>query len=650
MSIAAAVDQVVYRREIFQFLQTVTLKSSMLLASATATAAAAGYPDDPLRVSDWKYYVNLRGEYHPADIPMTVMSSDTQQMVPFTKDTLATHTRTAQTYRPGRSEYDTLCAKYPTQVDLIKNIVFPVTDIDAAIEADDLTLLTYGGGYLEPYEQDSLVVALQAHLSYLNHRWNLDFLGYELYYAIAYWSMVWQTSAAALYDARIQNIHTTNAHSFHIWEYLTSTGIGDYRDILSRRATLFLYRNMRYILANRGKDSTLTLLVNNLLREAAVGLVGKTIYHETSTGTDECRWIPEIVSDKIPTEYAASLRTIPNETITEMTYRLYQAGVETKTSLEHITQETDTLAATVFNTFPTKVLELAPLSLDKKYANMLNNFILDHLVAMAHQGRVQIPVELVDEYTGLNLRLTTKDALILFYYCQLKTMRQTPSTIPTQYRPKFHYRPIIDIATLPKAVTYRGRFFPVQGAVDVASFCAGVSWPLATIITGTAFEDAMVTMFQALVSQHLTSRQSGSAVVVKAITAIFDAITHQEAYTLSLSDVTTYEDWFARPGFDYRRLLNVYDGASDSMVRYSALADRIIQQLIPITSEVLLRYANVGTRRALYARLKQLFVQLCSYGVTFLDTPRISESWVLDSKITTEMRDGVATTQFDIDV
>ena len=649
MAIAAAADLAVYRAEITQFLQTVTLKSSTLLAASAGAARAAGYPDDPLNVSAWKYYVNLRGDYHPADIPMTVMSLDTQQPISFTKEMLRLHSRTAAVYRPGRSEYDALCVRYPNQIDLIKNIVFPVADVDAAMNAGDFTLLAWGDGYLEPYEQDSLLDALRAHLTYLNNRWNLDFLSYELYYGVAYLAYVWQTSAVALFDARIQNIHTAYAHSFHIWAYLSSIGIGDYRDILSRRATLFLYRNMRYIRANRGKHATLILLVNNLLRELAVGLVGKTVYQSTAGGDDTCMWTPEIVSDKIPTEYVGALRAAPNETIAEITYRLYQAGNERDTSLVHIIDETHTLASTSYNTLPTKILELAPLSLDKKYAGLLNNFLLDHMVAMATADKLQIPVSLVDEYTGLTLQLTTRDALVLFYFCQQKTMRQTPVLLPTRYQPVFTYKPSIDTAALPKAVHHRGRFFPIQGAILAEDFCEDAAWPLTTLITGDAFETAMVSMFSTFVRQHLTARNTNSAVVLTAIQTVFAAITERRMSTIRLADVDTYAEWFSRPGHDYRLLVSVYDGASDGIDRYAALADKLIQQLIPLTSTALLRYANVSTRQALYARLKQLFVQLCSYNVTFLDTQRIAEDWILDPKITTELRDNAAVTHRELE-
>jgi hypothetical protein len=96
-------------------------------------------------------------------------------------------------------------------------------------------------------------------------RWDVREFSYEEYYPITQWAALWATLPVVIIGQRVANLKTSSTHSSHIWEYLTSNGLGDYRSVLTRDQELFLYKNIQYIIKNRGKDGTLSILADHLL-------------------------------------------------------------------------------------------------------------------------------------------------------------------------------------------------------------------------------------------------------------------------------------------------------------------------------------------------------------------------------------------------
>lgn len=225
----------------------------------------------------------------------TITGTLTSTAVNFTTDMLAVSPKTKAAYAIGSSYYTALCQTYPTQVDLIKSILYPV-DIETAITSPDFTLLGWGEGYLESTEEEAIIYELNKFIAYATTSWYFSFLTYEAYYAWAFWGVLWQSLPGAIFAARLKYLHTSYVHSFHIWAYLESNGISDYSDILNRQQSLFLYRNINYLIENRGTQSNLVVLVNNLLDTISVGLVGKTIYMDTSIGVAENNIVAQTIS------------------------------------------------------------------------------------------------------------------------------------------------------------------------------------------------------------------------------------------------------------------------------------------------------------------------------------------------------------------
>jgi hypothetical protein len=637
--VATSSDLITYRDEIFAFLDSLTIKFSPLIAYDNALVESRGYPVDVVDPTTWKTYLNLVGDYHPTDTLMTILSMDTQETIDFTKASLAVHPLTAESYRPGQPAYQALCEKYPDQTALIRNIVHPVASIEAAIAAEDFEILAYGEGYLELDELQSVLDALKKFLDFTARRWYMSWLDYEPYYTPAFWASLWPQLYACISVTRITNIHTASVHSFHVWEYLKSHGLGDYRDVLTRRQTMFLYRNIRYLLQNRGRGDTLVLLANELLIDPNIAIVGKTIRQQTVTAADQCRWVPEFISVPVETQFSTAAGTQAPETVEDIQFQLEDIGVAPRASAEEIDRITRQLGGTTTNVLPTKLLELQMVTGDRKYAEIASNFIMDTLVKMVASDQYLYTFTYVDETTKQSIDLSTKDLLALLYLANYRSHGVVAVDLPVHYTP-IHgaFRTELTVDDLPATVAYDGVAWPVSAFVDRETFIRDARPPLATVISPERFGEACGLMFTAYVRMIATVRFSADTVADYVLRKLMNASLDRATLDLQLSEHATYADWLADPAHhDIATFVALTDARDDARERYEKLSSALIQMIAPRDNEYFRPYLNYDSDSTLYTRLKELFVQLCSYNILFLDTEQTLVRSELLPSITMEL-------------
>lgn len=629
-------DYISYNQEVTNFLMTMSIKYLPFVDAYNKMVISAGGTVDMTNPLTWKYYMNLAGEYHSIDTVMTVRSLDTRQTVDFTKQMLAVHPRTAKAYRPGTDEYRDLCARYPQQVDLIRSIIFPAESIDVAITAQEFTILAYGNGYLDPAEQDGVLVYIRQFLAYFVKRWYLTFLSYEPYFYWAFWGILWQNLTGVIFSVRMRNIQTNEAHTFHVWEKLKSRGLRDYRDVLTDTQARYLYRNIDFLIGNRGQQDTLRRLVDNILTTSGTGLVGKVIRQETKTeGLETCRWYPEFISEKVPTRYSDALPDIPPESVETIISRLQDSGDEVNAATpEYVERVSARLAATNLNSMATKLLEIRPLAIDKKYAGLLARFVMDTLVAMINRDGYMPEIYVRDDYYNQEIHLNGRNALLMFFYCCQKALGLTPTTIPTMYSSETAYRRDAAAALIPKTVQWGGDTYYMRSMVDPDAFVQGIFFPPSAIWNPADFSTLLSDQFAVLLRQVVNSRRTADPATLTAYNQAFNSIAIKTTYPVELSSHSTYTAWLASVEVNLAGLVSGYDELPDAKVRYNALASKIIRQLVPIPpGGILERHGDFSRPLQFYRRLKELFVQLCSYNVLFLDTEREAQSWCLLTKI-----------------
>lgn len=620
----------VYRQEIQRLLMSMTIKYTPLSDLYNQNLKLKGYPVDDRDPLSWKYYVNLQGLYHVSDTPMHIRSLDTGKTVLFSKETLATHRATRDAYVPGDPFYQDILNRFPEQADLIKSIVYPVEDIGHALEAPDLTLLQYDRTILDELEQSLLIQDLITHLDYIRSRWYQLFLDHEIYYTLAFWGSLWQNITGALFTFRTTYIRTAFAHDFHVQAYLESRGIDVFQGVLTRDQIMFLYRNIDFILANRGKQSTLDILARNLLSEDALGLVNKTIRQNTvESESNDCRWTPEFVSGVIPNNYQDLSISLPIESMRDINSKLVNAGHEVDVSDAHIEAQTKRIGSTTFNDLPTKILEIKKFDQNNNKERLIWNFLIDTLFYNLSQGHHRPALRVQDDVTGLTLKLSGHDAVFFLHYAIHRVLKETPKNLPTHHIPFFTYKEDVTSDMIPTSFMFDGYRYPTKQFLDRDKWVENAQYPSRPIVNSKRFVNHMAKMFGQFLHQYQLSQTTSSSLTQHAYQLAFQAITKHTPIPLN-PPVTSYDTWIQKNN-NIQTIVETYEASSKTQVFYEKLAEKLFDNLLP-TTEALSDYVDLNRDITKYRLLTDIFRQLTSYNVAFLNSNRENQIWAGLSK------------------
>lgn len=628
-----ATDRLLFQRQIYNFLRTLTVKYAVIADYINADLQSRGIAVNYADPSSWKYYRNLIGEYHTSDTPMYVTSVDTQERILFSKENLVLHPRTRSVYVPGGQYYSRLCAIYPKQVDLIKSILFPVEDVTKALDAKDLTILSFGSGYLEDYEEDPLVSGLKQFLEIIKERYHFEFLDDEPYFHISFLSALWGKMAAFLLVERESYIHTSYVHSWHIWNQLRDAGLDDYSDILDRKKSMMLYQNIDYLKANAGKMSNLIILANRLLDDFGVSIYSRRVIQETETGAAKYQLTPQLQAVRIPTNTSASTSEITNETVEAIQARAFAKGFAIDSSSESAVAKERQLGDTTLNDFMTKFLEIRPIARNKVYADTLNIFLMETLVTSIIHDHYTQPVLVNDPATGSVLYLYPKELLALYNYATLKEIGITPENIPNHF---YFYRSFTRaIGTPAKTIPYRDEKIYVSMHVDAQSYLSNLAYN-ENIEEPVDFSD-MVTRQWMQYMYHVLEDTDTTIDAKRYTLEYLSSLCHSRRVETSalIEGHTSYETWFGPEGIDIRNtILSQYDLQTDPSLGWGNLADAIISAMIPM-NDTLNFFGNFTLTDFGYERLRQLFIQMCSYKVVFLESSRTTPNFTTGGKWST---------------
>ena len=629
-----------YVQEIINFLRSVSIKSSWVADQTNVMLVSKGYAvnlDDP---TTWKYYLNLIGEYHPSDTPMSVFSLDTLELIPFTKEGLQHHPRTIVSYYPGTDYFKNLCTQYPDQTDLIKSILFPVNSIQNAISAPDLTLLSWGEVFLEEAEQPLLVAALSKFLDVYRERWFFSFLEVEDYFHPTTLGVLYSLMAAFLLAKRNSFINTPYVHSWHIRNYLQSKGLDDYSDVLSRKKQLFLYQNWDYLKINSGKQSTLIILIKNLLADLGISLFGRRVLMETQTGDAVCQLTPRFIPDNLLGSESRVIEEISAETTLELQQRLYSQGIAASEDTETANALVRKLGDTTANDYLTKFLEIKPVETDYRYQGMLDQFILDTLIKAITTGRYNAVVMITDPLTEATYWVTTKEALALYDYCIRKSNNTDPVALPTSYTYVVALKDRPDPA--PQTVVYNGFTYNIHNFLNPDAFLGYWTWPNA-IKTKDAFSQLLSEQWILFLVKYQNIEYAYSGALRVAMRHVLSSAIQKnvtETFTL-IPNFTTYADWLSGAGIGFqRRIFASYETTTAPQTWYATFADNILGSLF--TADTTLRqYGNFALSDNGYTRLRELFTQMCSYTVRFLETNQGAQDYLYLGSFTYDEMDSL---------
>lgn len=617
----------IYRKEILDLMGTLTIKFSpfaKIMAQNCAEKTGRILTDD----INNPYYINLVGRYHELNEMMYVTSLETGKKVPFDLNLRYDYPKTAALYKINTDEYKILCNTYPKQVDLIKSIVYPVTQsIEDIIEVDDFTLL--GGDFtmLHNNERESIKEALLSYLEYIKTRWFIRDFDYEEHYPLAFMGLVWAIMPQALLTRRIMNMKTVLVHPMHIWEYLGAKGLSDYRDILSDEQSMFLYRNIDYIRQNKGKKSNLVILAENLLKNLKVSLVNKTVLQNTGDKEANCVTIPEFLSEEVVNyNTSEAIDEITASKMNDILYRIHEEGYYPDYSPENSADMELKFGETEFNMLPTRLYEFLKYTVDTRYLELLMEFFIDTLLYRYSKGELQYRYYFKDPNVSTVVDLSIPDMILLLHYCTYRESGIVPSVIPKLYSSRIayvNYKPKLG-QDIPEKFNYQGFSYFYDSFIDTKRILTEIPFTWGKIESSVLFMDYLSQQFLMLIDHLRDVRRTAHLKYQYALTHFYGHLRCHESFSIqNFTKAKNFEEWIANTT-GVSELIEGYSNLPQSNKFFSQLCDILLMQMFPVVSNSSL----IGFMGAIqddtlfYKKLKKLFITLCSRRLTYLDTDR----------------------------
>lgn len=533
----------IYRAQVFELAKTMTIKCLAAAYTINDELKLMGYQINEADPRSWKYFVNMAGRYHSLDTMMEVVSLDTLQTIEFTIENLRIHRATADAYAFDSRYYKELLLRYPDQETLILGILNPV-DIDVAIGAEDGTILYYDQSLVEDNETN-LIEKLQDWIYGVFARWHVS--AYQLtddLYIPSFLMMLYNFIPITVMNIRNANCHSRFAHSFHIREFLASHGqLHHFIDYMTKSQMLWLYRNIRYIHRNAGKQDTMDWLVENILTARGLPLAEWAMTHNLKDMPDP-ELYPKVEFVRTPLNFGRHLAGIDTKTIEDMLddeQPVARGNIRVQDDAEiEIRRQMET---SIRNSYATKVLESAILDLTDAKPFTFASYILNHWLYLSHIGRYNSFVNYDDPRSGAPMTLSTKDAFIVFLFALNKRYGFTLPTIPTIQADMVRKIPMPTREELRNITESR---YVTDEILD--AYYGSVN-AIGTYISIAGFREAMRREYDGLMkkwfvwSQLENYMQRGQAEVA--------GLHFYQDFTCNLGDEGSYEDWFADRTLEY---------------------------------------------------------------------------------------------------
>lgn len=419
-----------YIKGVYDLASTMVIKSEDTATAINKRLKDILYAVDDYEPTTWRYYMNLAGRYHESDVPMTVKSLDTEEVIPFTLEALKEHTTTRREYTYSSQYYQELSARYPTQTRLILGILNPI-NIDAAIAADDHTILWVDPLLVEGWEIN-FKERLQRWVTAVLTRW--DVVDYrqtnDTLYVASRLAVMFAFLPIAIHLVRLQNCKTDFAHTFHIKQYLASNGkLTAQFDYLTRKQQLFLYRNIRWINRNNGKVETFDLLTQKMLTDRNFPLAEYIIRHNTEQQPDNIYPSIEMNRQTLNGLHAALGQDI--KSVKEVLEMENDLARENSIVLSDANEAIPlVMRNSLDSALNTKVLESNVLDKTDAEPFTLTEVVLNHWIYLSNIGLYNTVLSVNNPGTGEMMRIGAKDAFTLYLYTYNKAMGYTFEHIP----------------------------------------------------------------------------------------------------------------------------------------------------------------------------------------------------------------------------
>lgn len=409
------IDFNAYVADTISLVRTMVVKCEAIATIDNSLLTSAGYPvSDDKRT--WRYYLNLNGQYHAADVKMYVSSLDTGEEILFSKESLEEHLITKKAYLSSGYWYNRLVTDYPAQRELINGILDPIA-LDDAIGAKNYKILRYNED-LVLWNEDQVIPRLQDWIDAFCHQ----HFGTEYFYTDnlmlpVVLATLYGLMPGALMTIREEAIGTRYVHDFHIWGRLNSYGdFTQYKNVLNGVQTLWLYRNIEWLADNAGKNYTLGLLIQNLLTVRGIPIAEFEVTYNTENQIEDLSPTVAFIKNNLNLldRYTDKHKIYTAEEIIDKESLLAKDNpAQQEIYLDDIKAKGK---FALFSSIPSKLLESEMEDYTTRHAITLMNSAYHHWVYLVKNGYYNAVIDVPNPKEATTFRLTVKEGLILWTY------------------------------------------------------------------------------------------------------------------------------------------------------------------------------------------------------------------------------------------
>lgn len=491
----------------------------------------------------WKYYLNLAGEYYvgnsniqnTSDEVMKVITTEDGTEVDFTKANLVTYSLTKANFD---TYSDKMVERYPKMENLIYRIHSPI-DIDKAVNAEEFDILFYDESLVASNEL-TLMEKIQKWIHDFRDRWfKEDFQISDRYYVASFLANMYLQLPNVIMNIRHAACGTPEVDQYHLWNFLNDHyEMGKYRDYLSIKTALWLYRNMVDIQRNSGKKWVLEALLENITRPK--GLVAHKFDFIKEDTNDMLNSRGE--GEYLKREFLDNLYDLTQQPVDDPQTILYKTRDKAnKNRAELLADQQELIEKGRYeqkDVLPTGLLEfelsnagLAQLANDIKYR-------IEYWLYLSHMNMYNTNFTF-DIPTAGRITLTAKDAFILYEYARFaRNGIHTELINPIVAQKVVSFDPAISIAMFRQTV-------PAEYVTDefIADTLAN-RIPAITVTNPATLEQYA----EAIISRRIRHKQS-----IDNLTRLKHRAHHENViegvyddYTCVLEPVgTTYNEWLS---------------------------------------------------------------------------------------------------------
>lgn len=415
----------------------------------------------------WKYYLNMAGLYHEYDhdlihkinkekgigltnnidrrkMVIKVATDIGQTEIEFNLENISGENADftlAKEYQYGEAYYNELVNTYPECENLIRGILHPVP-LSVSTNAPDFEVLYCGGYYrtrletlhssyayikgaspiyaglnlIEDWEYtlvDSINTYTKNYFRQFDNRTYGQFN--DLYFA-ANIGKYYLSLPSAIMNMRLERVKTAEVHTTHVQLYLNSfSGLGLYLPYLTRNQYMYLYRNLKWLIANFGKHKTFDVLINKLLFERDIPVIYYDMLHNVEDMPGDVEPVVEFYKqfDKL-IAFGSTYRRIDTREMIEAESLIAK---ENKINMDNQVRRLDDLSLlSKGNTAKTKVIETQYINWGIDVGTTKEEFFLTNWIYSAIKGEYTGIISIQIPAIGRRLQLTIKNAVYLFLY------------------------------------------------------------------------------------------------------------------------------------------------------------------------------------------------------------------------------------------